>query len=419
MIQIHQVLATLSYGDAIGHEVLGIQDTLIRAGFKSDIFVETADLRLESLTRPYHELPTVSGPDNILIHHFSIASMASRIAFALQDRMILIYHNITPPEYFINIHPLLVQLCYTGRRELTPYAKRCDLALGDSEFNRKELEHLGFEKTGVLSVVPNFTHLDVNPNRVVAGTFDDDWTNILFVGRMIPNKRIEDLIRIFHAYHLQHNPKSRLLLVGSYDGFENYHASLRDLITTLRTPDVHFTGQISDEELTAFYDVADMFLSASEHEGFCVPIVESFYKKIPVLAYAATAVPSTMDGAGILYDTKVPEAVATLMHTILASTDLQDWIILEQEAALNRLQNRDFNGTLLNFVEQVRHAPRLPPHEISPTFWTQFEIIKRLEELRLYRPAAFKALPPEPYRSRESLCSSGIDEETFKGSEPR
>ena len=396
MIKIHQVLATLSYGDAIGHEVLGIQAILTRAGFESDIFVETADLRLEPLTRVYRELMGASHPDNILLHHFSIGSRASRMAFALPDRMILVYHNITPPAYFIGIHPLLVQLCYTGRRELTAYVDRCDLALGDSEFNRQELEQIGFPKTGVLPVVPNFVHLDVQPNRVIAGAFDDEWTNILFVGRMIPNKRIEDLIRFFHAYRLKYNPRSRLLLVGSHGGFEDYLATLRELVVTLRTPDVHFTGQVSDEELTAFYDVADLFLSASEHEGFCVPIVESFYKGIPVLAYAATAVPLTMDGAGVLYDTKDPRHVAALMHTVLSDAALQDRVVRAQEAALDRLCERDFGGTLLQFVDQVLNAPRLPPHRIASDFWKQFDLANRLEELRLYRPAAFSALSREP-----------------------
>ena len=396
MIKIHQVLATLSYGDAIGHEVLGIQAILTRAGFESDIFVETADLRLEPLTRVYPELLGASHPDNILIHHFSIGSRASRMAFALPDRMILVYHNITPPAYFIGIHPLLVQLCYAGRRELTAYVDRCDLALGDSEFNRQELEQIGFPKTGVLPVVPNFAHLDVQPNRVIAGAFDDEWTNILFVGRLIPNKRIEDLIRFFHVYRLKHNPRSRLLLVGSHGGFEDYLAMLRELAVTLRTPDVHFTGQVSDEELTAFYDVADLFLSASEHEGFCVPIVESFYKGIPVLAYAATAVPLTMDGAGVLYETKDPRHVAALMHTVLSDTALQDRVVRAQEAALDRLFERDFGGTLLQFIDQVLNAPRLPPLRIASDFWQQFDLAKQLEELCVYRPAAFSALPREP-----------------------
>ena len=194
MIGVHQVLATLGYGDAIGHEVLGIQAVLRRAGFESEIFVETADYRVEPLTRDYRELVDASHPDNLLLHHFSIGSRASRTAFALPDRMALIYHNITPPEYFVGVHRTLVRQCYRGRRELSAYVNRCDLALGDSEFNRQELESFGFVPTAVLPVVPDFSHLDRPPNRIVAGEFDDAWTNVLFVGRVIPNKRIEDLI---------------------------------------------------------------------------------------------------------------------------------------------------------------------------------------------------------------------------------
>ena len=139
----------------------------------------------------------------------------------------------------------------------------------------------------------------------------------MFVGRVIPNKKFEDVIRAFHVYRTRHNPRSRLLLVGSYSGFERYLAMLQSLVARLGTPDVHFLGHVSNEELTALYDVADLFLCASEHEGFCVPIVEAFYKRVPVLAYAATAVPATMDGGGVLYDTKDPFEVARLMDAVL------------------------------------------------------------------------------------------------------
>ena len=305
--KVHQVLTSLGYGDAIGHEVLGIQRVLREAGFTSDIFVETADPQLEPLTRDYRELPEEAGADDLLIHHFSLASKASRTAYALPSRMALIYHNITPPEYLIDVNPFLALRCWEGRRELGAYVARCDLAVGDSEFNRQELEALGFPRTGVLPVVPSFAHLDLEPDRALASRFDDGWTNILFVGRVIPNKRIEDLIRFFHAYRLAFNPRSRLLIVGSYGGFESYLMTVHDLLARLRTPDVHFVGQITNAELAAFYDVADLFLCASEHEGFCVPIIEAFYERVPVIAYAATAVPATMDGAGILYDDKDPE----------------------------------------------------------------------------------------------------------------
>jgi glycosyltransferase involved in cell wall biosynthesis len=287
------VLATLGYGDAIGHEVLGIQRVLRDAGYRSDIFVETADPRLEDLTRDFRELVGASHRDNILIHHFSIGSKASRVAYALPDRMVLVYHNITPPEYFVDVHRLLVRLCFHGRRELAAYTGRCDLALGDSEFNRQELEELGFPATGVLPVVPGFTHLDGPPNGLVARQFDDEWTNLLFVGRVIPNKRIENVVRAYAAYKARHNHRSRLLVVGSYGGFERYLAMLQQLVARLGLHDVHFTGHVSNEELTAYYDVADVFLCASEHEGFCVPLVEAFYKEVPVLAYASSAVPET------------------------------------------------------------------------------------------------------------------------------
>ena len=233
---VHQVLATLGYGDAIGHEVLGIQRVLRAAGYDSEIFVETADPRLEDLTYDYRDLVDASRPDNLLLHHFSIGSRASRVAFALPDRMALIYHNITPPQYFVGVHDKLVELCWKGRRELGAYIDRCDLALGDSEFNRAELEGLGFPRTGVLPVVPDFSHLDATPDFHVAGAFDDEWTNLLFVGRMIPNKRIENVIRIFHAYRTRINPRSRLLLVGSYGGFEKYLAMLQAMIGALGTP---------------------------------------------------------------------------------------------------------------------------------------------------------------------------------------
>jgi hypothetical protein len=154
--KVHQILATLGYGDAIGSEVLGIHRALRAAGYESEIIVETADPRLEDLTVDYRDIVNDVGPDDLLIHHFSLGSKASRTAYALPARMVLIYHNITPPEYFLGVHEQLVRQCYHGRRELTGYRTRCELALGDSEFNRQELESLGFDPTGVLHVVPDF-----------------------------------------------------------------------------------------------------------------------------------------------------------------------------------------------------------------------------------------------------------------------
>lgn len=395
--RVHQVLATLGYGDAIGHEVLGIRRVLRAAGYESNIFVETADPRLEKETLDYRELLGNVAPSDLLIHHFSIGSRASRTAYALPGRMALVYHNITPPEYFLGVHKDLVKLCFRGRRELTAYIARCELALGDSEYNRRELETAGFGATGVLPVVPDFSHLDVEPDRVRAAEFDDEWTNILFVGRVIPNKKFEDLIRAFHAYRTRHNPRSRLLLVGSYSGFERYLAMLHALIARLGTPDVLFLGHVSNEELTALYDVADLFLCASEHEGFCVPIIEAFFKGVPVLAYASTAVPSTMDGGGILYESRDPHHVGALMEAMTSDPRIADAVARTQDAALRRLQGRDFGGTLLRYVADTLRLPPRPAPEVAWDFWHQFDQFERFEELRQFRPALYRALPlPEP-----------------------
>jgi glycosyltransferase involved in cell wall biosynthesis len=395
---VHQVLATLGYGDAIGNEVLGIRRVLQAAGYESEIFVETADSRLESLTVDYRDLPDASHPDNILLHHFSLGSKASRIAYALPDRMALIYHNITPPEYFIDVHPPLVELCYLGRRELGLYAQRCDLGLGDSDYNRQELEALGFPRTDVLPVVPDFSHLASAPDFMQAGSFDDGWVNVMFVGRVIPNKKIEDVIRFFHAYKTFFNPRSRLLLVGSHAGFERYLSMLLSMIAALGVRDVHFLGHVSNAELVAYYELADVFLCASEHEGFCVPLVESFHMGVPVIAYAATAIPSTMDGAGVLYTQKDPMRVAALIDQVATNDALAQRIVDAQDAALARLMGRDFGGLLLRFVDEIRQAPRRPHPPVAFDFWEQVDEAVHLQELRPYRPAAYLALPKKAPR---------------------
>ncbi len=393
--KVHQVLATLGYGDAIGHEVLGIRRALRSAGYDSEIIVETADPRLEDLTVDYRDIVGDVSEDDLLIHHFSLGSRASRTAFALPARMALIYHNITPPEYFIGVHDQLVRQCYHGRRELTAYRTRCELALGDSEFNRQELESLGFEPTGVLHVVPDFSHLDAAPDARVLDAYDDEWTNILFVGRLVPNKRPDDVIRFFHAYKTTYNPRSRLIIAGAHGGFEAYLAQIYAFIAALGVQDVHILGQVTNEALIALYDVADLFLCASEHEGFCVPIVESFHKRVPVLAYAATAVPSTMDGGGVLYTEKHQGRVAALIHSLTSDARLADDVLLAQDDALDRLRARDFDGTLLRFMEQALSTPRRHVPSVAYDFWRQFKLADELEEIRQYRPGAFRALPLE------------------------
>jgi len=391
-----QVLASLGYGDAIGQHALSTSRVLADAGFETDVYVETADPRLEDMTRDYRELVDTIRPDDIVINQFSLGSRASRTAYAVPSRMILTYHNITPPQYFLGEPPGLVRQTYHGRRELQAYRSRVDLALGVSAFNRRELDALGFSRTGIQPLVADFTHLDVPPDTRILDTYDDDAVNILFVGRLIPNKRPDNLIRYFHAYRASSRRPARLLLAGSHAHFPNYRDELYALAARLGVGDVHILGQVSAAELTALYDVADVFLSASEHEGFCVPLMEAFYKRVPVIARAAAAVPDTLDGGGLLYDTDDADEVAGLINAVVTDEILEARVLRTQDEALARLRAVDFAGQTIAHVEQVLAMPVRTSVAVAPDFWRQFQLADELDAIRETRPSAFQALRAAP-----------------------
>ena len=194
----------------------------------------------------------------------------------------VIYHNITPAHFFLGFHPHLAGLCHHGRRELAAFAARTELALGDSEFNRQELEQAGFARTAVLPIVLDLSLYERPPSPVVRRLYDDGRTNVLFVGRIIPNKKIDDLVRSFAVFQKWVKPHSRLLLVGDHRGFERYFDRLQELVRELRVDEVVFTGQVDDDELYAYYRLADVFLCLSEHEGFGVPLQEAMHFGLPV-----------------------------------------------------------------------------------------------------------------------------------------
>jgi hypothetical protein len=135
--------------------------------------------------------------------------------------------------------------------------------------------------------------------------------------------------------------------------------------------------------------------------------VEAFYKQVPVLAYAATAVPSTMDGAGVLFEDRDPIHVATLIDAIVSNADLQDRIVEGQLAAVERLQSKDFAGTLLGFVDRMLTSPRAAAPHVAFDFWGQFDTAQELEELRMYRPAIYQALPAAPPPEVRSTKAEG------------
>jgi L-malate glycosyltransferase len=354
--RVHQLLAALSYGDAIGNEALAIQSHLRRRGYESDIFAEGVHPRMAHLARPLWEYPGVSAPDTVCVFHFSIGSAAGRLIYHAPDRLVSIYHNITPAEWFLGFHPHLAGLCYHGRRELASFAARTELGLGDSEYNRRELEAAGYRRTAVLPIVLDLDAYRRPPSRLTRALYDDDRTNVVFVGRIIPNKKIDDLIRVFSIYQRMFNPRSRLLLVGDHRGHERYYDRLQEMVRALRVDEVVFTGHVDHDDLLACYAEADLFLCLSEHEGYCVPLVEAMAFGVPVIAYDAGAVAETLRGGGLLLSGKDPQEVAALMERVLTDAALRGAVLESQDRALAQVRALDF-GALL----EERLAPVLAP----------------------------------------------------------
>ena len=351
--RVHQLLAALAYGDAIGNEALAIQAHLRRAGFESDIFAEHVHPRMAEHARPLWQYAAVSSPDTVCLFHFSIGSAAARLIFHAPDRLVSIYHNITPAEWFVDFHPHLAGLCYHGRRELAAFAPRTELALGDSEYNRRELEAAGYARTGVLPIVLDLDSYRRPASPVMRRLYDDGRTNILFVGRVIPNKKIDDLIRVFALYQRLFDRHSRLLLVGDYRGHEKYYDRLQELARERGAEEVVFTGPVDDDDLRAAYSCADLFLCLSEHEGFCVPLLEAMAFDVPVVAFDTGAVRETLRGGGVLLRDKDPAAVAGLVRRVLTDDALRARIMETQARAIAEVRATDFGALLLDRLRPV------------------------------------------------------------------
>jgi len=352
MRQIHQILPCLSAGDAIGNHTLEIQEILRRWGYTSHIFTDDIHKEVRSFAKPYVQYKRYSSPDNLLIYHFSVGSPVSELVKTLPDKKILIYHNITPPEFLRGFEDYTYEVLRKGRDELKTFRGLCHLALGDSEFNRRELEEIGFRPTGVLPIIVDFEKYKTPPRSAIITKYQDGYTNLLFVGRIIPNKRQEDVLLAFYFYKKYINPKSRLFLVG-LNGIERYDLLLGELIRRLKLEDVYFTGKIQFDELLAYYTVSHVLLCMSEHEGFCVPLIEAMYFKVPILAYKAASIPYTLGNSGVLVHSKKYEEIAEMIHLLVEDQDLRTKIIQSQLRRLEFFHKSRLEQVLKGYIQQV------------------------------------------------------------------
>ncbi|PYR90987.1 MAG: hypothetical protein DMF84_18725 [Acidobacteria bacterium] len=333
---IHQWVPAAHRGDAIGDSARKVRDLLRRMGHDSELFALTIDDELRGDVRPFADPAAARG--EVTIFHFALPSPMTEAFAALSGAKVLQYHNITPAAFFAPYDAGLFRLAALGRRELATLVGLVDLALGDSEFNRQELAALGFGRTGVLPIAVDTERITAAPPRpALERILGDGLINILFVGRIVPNKKIEDHIRLAELYKRNIDSYYRFIFVGRHDGVPRYYAQIRALIAEFdMLPDrFWFTGPVPDEDLAAFYRWADAYVSLSEHEGFCVPLVEAMAADVPVVAYAAGAVPETLGGAGLLFQPKDLELAAELLGTVVYDREVRTRVLQGQRARLS------------------------------------------------------------------------------------
>lgn len=354
-MKIIQLLTTLSFGDAVSNDTIALKDALLGMGYETEIYAENIDKRLpEGLVWPYKKMPRLQN-DDVLIYHLSTGTKLNYMVDKYTCRKIMVYHNVTPPEYFRGYSPVSYDLCREGQSGVRYLADKVDYCLADSEYNKAELEHLGYRcPVDVLPILIAFDDYKKAPNKRIVRRFDDEYTNILFTGRIAPNKKHEDIIAAFYYYKKFINKKSRLFLVGSYNGTEKYYAQLKEYIKCLELKDVYFTGHIRFDEILAYYKVADLFLCMSEHEGFCVPLVEAMFFDVPIIAYDSTAIGGTLGGSGILLDDKNPQWVAEWINRMVTDEQLRKTVLMNQKIRLKDFGheriNRLFEGYLKGFL---------------------------------------------------------------------
>lgn len=339
-MRVDQLVPAFHRGDAIGDTASHMKEFFLSQGFDSQIYCLSRDEGLEEECELFSSFPLPSSSD-ITILHFALPSPLTEAFRALPSKKLMMYHNITPAEFFSGFSEELAAISRRGREELCSLAPHVSLVLADSEYNQQEILKLGFQRAEVFPLFVDFEKYERPQSQFVYDLFRDDRTNILFVGRIAPNKKIEDLIRVTFYFKKYISPLVRLIVVGKTSTIPQYYESLIRLADEfyLNPDEVCFTGHIPDEEMFALYRASDVFLSMSEHEGFGLPFIECLIFDLPVIAYECCAVPYTLEGAGVLLKRKGVEYVAELVNIVAHDGKLRERILQGQQQRLRRFKD--------------------------------------------------------------------------------
>ncbi len=351
-MNVHQYHQTLLAVDAIGYEMQSLRAIFRGWGMDSRCFCEERGPDVPASTTPASEMFEHASPSDILIIHYGVWHDGFTRALEWPGPKILRYHNVTPSRFFLK-HMRSAQVATElGRSRLEYFRDRVQLALCVSEFNKQDLDELGFTNAAVLPLLVNFPSYAGKKDPALMKKMSDGKTNLLFVGRVSPNKKQEDLIRLYRCYR-ELNPKSRMIIVGCSDPDGTYMGYLRRLKWGLGLKGVILTDFVHQPQLLAYYATADVYVSMSEHEGFSSPLLEAMYYGIPVVAYAAGAVPWTLGGSGVTFDEKNFDMVAGMIDLLVRDESLRSRIVRRQKERVKDFFRDRIERQLADYIDNV------------------------------------------------------------------
>ena len=355
-MRVIQVLTTLSFGDAVGNDTVALQNVLDEMGFNSSIYAENIDPRLKKNNVEYIDKIGNLKDEDVIIYHLSTGTDLNYWIKKQKCRKIMIYHNITPPYFFREYNKGSQLLCEMGYEQVKLLNDTFDVIYADSEYNMQELRKMGYKcDIKVLPILIPFEDYGKVPNRKVISKYDTkDCVNIVFVGRIAPNKKQENVIKTFYEYHKNYNINSKLFLVGSYSGLENYYQRLVDYYQALglTNDDVIFTGHIKFDEILAYYKIADIFLCMSEHEGFCVPLVEAMCFNVPIIARDTSAIGYTLENSGVLLKDNSLLEYAGMINYLIENKEFRERVVERQRERLKEYSNKKVIGLFKNYLKE-------------------------------------------------------------------
>ena len=355
-VHVHQFVPVLLPQDAVGNHTLETHRALGEGGMQPRIWAVSVHPQLGRYGRPYGEFPRAASRGSRRVLLYQAASVSGGIVEFLVKRpepKVISYHNLTPARFYQPYEPATAAGLTEASRELERLAREVRVAIAASEFNAADLRSMGIEDVCVVPpYLPAGLRVEPDPATLAALEAGRQGIDLLFVGRIVPNKAHQHLVRMMAVMRAAIDPGARLHVVGA-PGPETYRRVLLGLVERLVPGGVIFTGAVSDAELAAHYRHADAFVCLSEHEGFGLPLVEAMRAELPVVAYDAGAVAETLGGAGVLLGTVDPRAVAEVVARVGSDEALRAALKSRQLARAAELESFPRDQAIVRTVQRA------------------------------------------------------------------